>query len=162
MKNSFWIGPTLFFILLSQVVYALIIGPMINQTDIFPFHQWALFAKVNRTEELPIIYIRKIGTKEFSPPISYYDHFPMRGPVDFLVAHDNLMTWQKLEKEGNNDKALDVRRSIESHLWPNIQKVEYEIRIVKIDLINFIKRRDVEKLLQTFGPYSLQEGSFSK
>ncbi len=133
---------------------------MINQTDIFPFHQWALFAKVHRTENLPIIYIRKIGTKEFNPPISYYDHFPMRGPIDFLVARDNLMTWQELEQAGNSEKALDVRRSIELHLWPNSQKVEYEIRIVKIDLIHFIKRRDVELLLQVFGPYYPQEGSF--
>lgn len=158
MKNPRWLKPILFLILISQVIYALIVGPLIHKTDSFPFHQWALFAKVYRAEVLPIIYIKKMGTKIFNPAISYYDTIPMRGPVDFLVAHDNLTTWHQLEQLGQKEKASEMQKSIELQIWGTGYDVEYEIRVVRIDLIDFIKRREVKENLQTFGPYVLQEG----
>lgn len=153
MTTPFYIRTALGFILFIQVFFALVIGPILAKNDVFPLHQWALFGKVFRTETMPVIYVTQINSEALNPPQNYYDLIPQRGPIDFLVGRDNLLTWLKLIQEQKQIEADEMRRSIENHLWPHVARLHYEIRIVKVDLVEFATKRKIIEVVNTYGPF---------
>lgn len=145
-------------LLFVQIVFAILVGPYLNITDFFPFHQWALFAKVNRIEEVPIIYVSQKDSETFNPPVSYYDLIDRKGPIDFLVAHDNLYVWKDLIDKNLQEDANNVLLATEKQLWPKSTFIKYEIYIAEVDLLDFVKTRQVKNIKVKYGPFTVDKG----
>lgn len=154
MSLPIYIRIFLGFILSIQILFALVIGPLLSKTDVFPLHQWALFAKINKVEQIPVLYVRRLDSQFFTPLRSYYKLIPQYGSVDFLVARDNLTTWHELIERNQQNEAALVLKDLISHLWPETTLVEYEIHLIEVDLIDFIQKESPGRLIKQFGPFT--------
>jgi hypothetical protein len=146
----------IFSILFAQVLFALAIAPLVHKENIFPFHRWALFSRIQNKIRYPLVYIIKADSELFSPPIEIHDFFKKRKYVDFLVGMDNVQAWLSLTLENKNSEALILQNTFEQHFFKHYKNITYEIRYDLIDQVDFMRKRTIIESGTLWGPFDYQ------
>jgi hypothetical protein len=138
---------TLLFLLISQVVFAFF-APFLGVREMFPYTTWQLFNSINKFRTIPILYISQADKEVFNPPITYYQFFKDK-PANrrFLDAHDNLRQLWKLD---DVEKKNTISQTA-AFLFEDFSKVQYSIKMVKVDTYEFFQNGTTLGVEQDFG-----------